>query len=116
MVSEIQSISASGRLRDKLRTVPCVGSLHTVHGFGQPCPVAAVGVVDPSADFPQCSQLPPCPPGKNRAVPPAEGVANLVVGDGRAVEGGQQVLPHGRGIAVGVQGSAVFGGFQDKRL
>ena len=45
VIGEIQSISTSGGLRDKLGTIPGVGSFHTVHGFGQPCPVAAVNIV-----------------------------------------------------------------------
>ena len=53
--------------------------------------------------------MPPGLPGEGHAVPPVVRVADGVVGDGGAVEGGQQVLPPGRGIAVGVQGRAVLG-------
>ena len=107
MIEEVYRFIA-GRLRDKLRTVPGVGSLYAVHGFGKSGPVAAVGITDACGALLQVRQLPPCPPGKNRAVPPAEGIADGVVGDGGAVEGGQQVLPPGRGIAVGVQRRAVL--------
>ena len=109
VVGEIQSISAGGGLRNQLRPIPGVGGLHAVHGFGQPRPVAAVSIADSCRALLQRGKLPPGLPGEGHAVPPVVRVADDVVGDGRAVERGQQVLPPGRGVAVGVQGRAVLG-------
>ena len=56
--------------------------------------------------------MPPGLPGEGHAVPPVVRVADGVVGDGGAVERGQEVLPSGRGVAVGVQGRVVLGDFR----
>ena len=108
MIEEVYRFIA-GLLRDKLCSIPRVGGFHTVHGFGQPRPVAAVSIADSCRALLQRGKLPSGLPGEGHAVPPVVRIADGVVGDGRAVEGGQQVLPSGRGIAVGVQRRAVLG-------
>ena len=80
------------------RNIPCL--LYTS---------AAVSIADSCRALLQRGKLPSGLPGEGHPVPPVVRVADGVVGDGGAVEGGQEVLPSGRGIAVGVQGRAVFG-------
>ena len=99
-------------LGDQPAALPHILVLYITHGLGEPEPVGIVGVAVVKAGsgvlggHEPASQI----PGEGGAVMPGGGVAYGVVGDGVAVIGGEQILPLGVPIGVGVGAAAVGGG------
>src|SRR5699024_3581112 len=99
-------------LGDQLAALPHILVLYITHGVGEPEHVGIVGVAVVEAGSGGLSGHEPASqiPGEGGTVMPGCGVAYCVVGDGVAVIGGEQVLPLGVPIGVGVGAAAVGGG------
>ena len=99
-------------LGDQPAALPHILVLYITHGLGEPEPVGIVGIAVVEAGsgvlggHEPASQI----PGEGGAVMPGGGVAYGVVGDCVTVIGGEQVLPLGVPIGVGVGAAAVGGG------